>query len=99
MYTNLRIDANDNGYISVDELKNYIISKVKEHLQGALRENIFLFTAVDINPRDGRASWVEYQTWFFKKNGINSTDLDNKDGKLSRSIQGIFYKASQKHVN
>ena len=79
--------------MSIDELRNWIISKVKEHLQGALRENIFLFTAIDTNPRNGRVSWQEYHIWFLKKNGFNSSDsIDNHDNEkhpeLVRSIRG-----------
>ena len=87
-----RIDTNDNGYVSVDELRNWIISKVKEHIQGALRENIFLFTAIDTDPRNGAVSWDEYHAWFLKKNGINSTEFesphDEHHAELSRNLRG-----------
>lgn len=86
-----KIDINDNGYVSVDELRNWIISKVKEHLQGALRENIFLFTSIDKDPRNGQVSWDEYHAWFFKKNGINTTesekDKNDNHAELDRSLR------------
>jgi len=86
-----KIDTNDNGYVSVDELRNWIISKVKEHIQGALRENIFLFTAIDTDPRNGAVSWDEYHAWFLKKNGINSTEFesphDEHHAELSRNLR------------
>lgn len=75
----------------MNELQNWIISKVKEHIQGALRENIFLFTSIDTLPRNGRVSWEEYQSWFLKKNGLNSTEflkLDEKDPRL-RTLRGM----------
>jgi len=79
------IDSNGDSYVSMNELQNWIISKVKEHIQSALRENIFLFTSIDTLPRNGRVSWEEYQSWFLKKNGLNSTEflkLDEKDPRL-----------------
>lgn len=76
----------------MDELRNWIISKVKEHLQGALRENIFLFTSIDKDPRNGQVSWDEYHAWFFKKNGINTTesekDKNDNHAELDRSLRG-----------
>merc|ERR1712137_328802 len=79
------IDSNGDNYVSTNELQNWIISKVKEHIQGALRENIFLFTSIDTLPRNGRVSWEEYHAWFLKKNGLNASEflnLDEKDPKL-----------------
>ncbi|KAK4011966.1 45 kDa calcium-binding protein [Daphnia magna] len=84
------LDTNGDAYVSIDELRNWIISKVKEHLQGALRENIFLFTAIDMNPRNGHVSWTEYHSWFLKKNGNNDTkpgDHDEMHPELGRSIK------------
>ena len=77
--------------MSTNELQNWIISKVKEHIQGALRENIFLFTSIDTLPRNGRVSWEEYQTWFLKKNGLNSSEFLNLDEKnpQTRTLRGI----------
>lgn len=75
------IDSNGDSFVSTNELQNWIISKVKEHIQGALRENIFLFTSIDTLPRNGRVSWEEYQTWFLKKNGLNSSEFLNLDEK------------------
>lgn len=81
-----RIDSNSNGFVSVDELRNWIIFKVKEHLQSALRENIFLFTSIDAEVKDGRVSWKEYQTWFLKNRAGNNT---GKNTELDRNIKGI----------
>lgn len=86
-----RLDTNGDSYVSIDELRNWIISKVKEHLQGALRENIFLFTAIDTEPRNGQVSWKEYHSWFLKKNGNNDTKSfvhDETHPELKRSIKG-----------
>ena len=79
---------------------NYVLSfpnsypKVKEHLQGAVRENIFLFTSIDTDPRNGQASWKEYHAWFLKKNGNNDTgqssNHDEAHPELERSIKGII---------
>ena len=88
-----RLDTNSDGTVSVDELRNWIISKVKEHLQGAVRENIFLFTSIDTDPRNGQASWKEYHAWFLKKHGNNETSQrsnhDEAHPELERSIKGI----------
>lgn len=77
--------------MSIEELKNWILSKVKEHIQGALRENIFLFTSIDSGPRNGQISWKEYYVWFLKKHGINTTveTVGNEvDKGLDRAIKG-----------
>merc|ERR1712071_179710 len=64
------------------------ISKVKEHIQGALRENIFLFTSIDTLPRNGKVSWDEYQSWFLKKNGFNSSlNHDENPPESLRSLR------------
>lgn len=86
-----RLDTNSDSYVSVDELKNWILSKVKEHIQGALRENIFLFTSIDSNPRNGQISWNEYYVWLLKKHGINTTmeAVKNESDKgLARAVKG-----------
>lgn len=81
--------------MSVDELRNWIISKVKEHLQGAVRENIFLFTSIDTDPRNGQVSWKEYHAWFLKTSVNNDTSQpvnhDEAHPELERSIKGNSY--------
>lgn len=92
----IRLDTNSDSYVSIDELRNWIISKVKEHLQGALRENVFLFTAIDTNPRNGQVSWSEYHTWFLKKNGnnetVNTSNHNELHPELERNLKGKLFK-------
>lgn len=49
-----RADSNVNGHLELQELSAWISIKTKEHLTLALRENFFMFTAIDQNPRNGK---------------------------------------------
>lgn len=49
-----RADSNVNGQLELQELSAWISIKTKEHLTLALRENFFMFTAIDQNPRNGK---------------------------------------------
>lgn len=52
--TYFRADSNANGVLEVSELSSWITVKTKEHLTLALKENIFFFTTIDQNPRNGK---------------------------------------------
>lgn len=50
----LRADVNSDGLLELSELTTYISTKIKEHLTLALKENFFMFTAIDLKPRNGK---------------------------------------------
>lgn len=51
----LRADVNSDGLLELSELTTYISAKIKEHLTLALKENFFMFTAIDLKPRNGKS--------------------------------------------
>ncbi|XP_063231038.1 45 kDa calcium-binding protein isoform X10 [Bacillus rossius redtenbacheri] len=66
-----RADTDGDGFLSVQELANWINNKVQEHITQALQENFGLFTAIDIQPRNGVVSWSEYHAHFLKQRGFS----------------------------
>ncbi|KAK3864221.1 hypothetical protein Pcinc_030079 [Petrolisthes cinctipes] len=66
-----KADTNVNGQLELQELSSWISIKTKEHLTLALRENFFMFTAIDQNPRNGVVSWDEYHYYFLKQHGYD----------------------------
>uniref|UniRef100_T1JJ73 45 kDa calcium-binding protein n=1 Tax=Strigamia maritima TaxID=126957 RepID=T1JJ73_STRMM len=64
-----KVDVDGNEELSPDELSNWISAKVKEHLDEAVRENIYLFTNVD-KDRNGLATWKEYHYAFMLDQGF-----------------------------
>lgn len=54
-----RADSNVNGQLELQELSAWISIKTKEHLTLALRENFFMFTAIDQNPRNGKELYTK----------------------------------------
>lgn len=49
-----RMDTNADGLVELSELSSWISIKTKEHLALALKENFFVFSAIDLNPRNGK---------------------------------------------
>ncbi|XP_076044015.1 45 kDa calcium-binding protein-like [Oratosquilla oratoria] len=72
-----KADEDGDGMIDLKELSKWIGAKIKEHLTLALRENFFMFTAVDQNPRNGRVSWEEYHVYFLKHQGFDDEYIHN----------------------
>ncbi|MCL4125958.1 UNVERIFIED_CONTAM: hypothetical protein GTU68_049575 [Idotea baltica] len=70
--------ANENGdeFLDMVELIAWIAKRIREHLTQALRDNIFIFTAIDLNPRNGVVSWEEYLLYFLKNKGYNKTFIE-----------------------
>ncbi|XP_063231029.1 45 kDa calcium-binding protein isoform X2 [Bacillus rossius redtenbacheri] len=66
-----KADTDGDGFLSVQELANWINNKVQEHITQALQENFGLFTAIDIQPRNGVVSWSEYHAHFLKQRGFS----------------------------
>ncbi|KAK7055020.1 45 kDa calcium-binding protein, partial [Halocaridina rubra] len=71
-----KADTNADGMIEITELTTWISSKIKEHLTLALRENFFMFTAIDQNPRNGVVSWDEYHRYFLKQHSYSDKYID-----------------------
>ncbi|XP_047495307.1 45 kDa calcium-binding protein-like [Penaeus chinensis] len=85
-----KADVNSDGLLEISELTTYISAKIKEHLTLALKENFFMFTAIDLKPRNGMVSWEEYHRYFLKQHGYDDNYIDNhkKDHKgLPRELK------------
>lgn len=78
-----KADSNADGLLELSELSSWISSKIKEHLNLALKENIFMFTAIDQNPRNGQVSWDEFHRYFLKQHGYDDKYIEDhkKDHK------------------
>ena len=50
-----RVDTSKDKFLDEDELTEWISKKVKDHFTMALKENIFLFTSIDLNPKNGKS--------------------------------------------
>lgn len=72
-----KADSNANGVLELNELSSWITVKTKEHLTLALKENIFFFTTIDQNPRNGVVSWDEFHRYFLKQHGYDDKFIEN----------------------
>ncbi|CAL4117612.1 unnamed protein product [Meganyctiphanes norvegica] len=70
-------DENADGELDLNELSSAISKKIKEHLSQALRENFYMFTSIDNNPKNGRISWEEYHAYFLKQRGYDDAFIKN----------------------
>lgn len=60
-----KADKDKNGYLDIQELAKWIHTKITDHINRAMRENIGLFTTIDIDPRNGEiASTSVFRTCF-----------------------------------
>lgn len=50
-----RVDTNQDKRLSINELEKWIASKVKEHYAQAVRDNFWIFSALDKN-HDGKCT-------------------------------------------
>lgn len=66
-------DTNADGELDLNELSVAVAKKIKEHLTQALRENFFMFTSIDNNPKNGRITWEEYHVYFLKQRGYDDS--------------------------
>jgi len=69
-------DVNSDDELDLKELSKWIEAKVKEHLDEAIRENVYLFTAVDKN-RNGIVTWKEYHVNFMMDQGFDEKYAKN----------------------
>lgn len=49
-----RADTDKDSYLSPVELAAWINNKTQEHIHKAMMENYGLFTAIDLDPRNGK---------------------------------------------
>ncbi|KAK8743276.1 hypothetical protein OTU49_001345 [Cherax quadricarinatus] len=71
-----KADSNTDGFLEMSELSVWITAKIKEHLTMALKENFFMFTAIDQDPRNGVVSWNEFQQYFLKQHGYDDKYIE-----------------------
>ncbi|KAH8039999.1 hypothetical protein HPB51_009255 [Rhipicephalus microplus] len=70
------VDINNDGRLTTSELENWIAAKVKEHYTQAVRDNFWIFSALDKN-HDGRVSWEEYHVNFMIEKGFDDKYAKN----------------------
>ena len=70
MYVFFRIDVNKNQSIEVQELKNWVQQKTKEHFEEARHESKEKFHKFDLD-KDGILTWNEYLVEFLVAKGFN----------------------------
>lgn len=98
-----KVDVNNDGYMSTIELQKWIAEKVKEHYSQAVRDNFWIFTALDKN-HNGRVSWDEYHANFMLEQGFDDKyakdhpeDHKTLDRKLKEKIlldKAAWYEAA-----
>lgn len=71
-----KVDANRDGQLTISELEKWIAAKVKEHYAQAVRDNFWIFSALDKN-HDGRVSWEEYHVNFMIEKGFDDKYAGN----------------------
>ncbi|KFM70938.1 calcium-binding protein, partial [Stegodyphus mimosarum] len=71
-----KADTNQDGFLNVEELEIWIMNKVKEHFQRAVRDNFLIFTSLD-KDHNGRVSWEEFHVNFMIEQGFNKTYAKN----------------------
>ena len=54
MMNDFRVDRNKDGELSAQEVSNWIYIRVRDHIDTAIRQNVFIFTKIDRNPRNGK---------------------------------------------
>ncbi|KAM7291796.1 45 kDa calcium-binding protein [Ixodes scapularis] len=84
-----KADENQDGQLSIKELEKWIAAKVKEHYSQAVRDNFWIFSALDKN-HDGRVSWDEYHVNFMLEKGFDDNYAKHhpEDHKgLERSVK------------
>ncbi|CAF2114736.1 unnamed protein product [Rotaria magnacalcarata] len=80
-------DLDHDQHLSKDELLNYVLKNVNQHIQEAKDRNSQLFLLIDSN-QDGKVTWHEYFALYVKFHNVNSTSV--KESDTFDFIQGPF---------
>lgn len=84
-----KADTNNDKQLSLDELSTWISMKVNEHLNEAVKENFYLFTAID-KDHNGIVTWKEYHFNYMVNQGFGeeyAKDHAENHKKLNREVQ------------
>lgn len=102
-----RVDADNDGQLTMQELSKWISSKVNEHLDRAIKSNFYIFMELD-KDHNGVVSWSEYHSRFLLERGLDEKYVKNHSEKhkdLSRPVreeilldQASFYEAAHTDV-
>ncbi|KAK5981355.1 hypothetical protein GCK32_003655 [Trichostrongylus colubriformis] len=84
-------DLNNDGALSLDELKARIIENTRAHIQEAVIEAQSHFNIVDTN-KDGQVSWTEYAPHYLSKDS-------HKDGHDHEKVNSIDSVAGAERVS
>ncbi|XP_075211432.1 stromal cell derived factor mayday isoform X1 [Lycorma delicatula] len=88
----LKVDKDNDGQLSIDEVSQYINLRTQEHIDSAMQENYGLFMSIDVDPRNGLVSWEEYHKYFLMQNGL-SEDYANKHVEKHSSLDRVLKEA------
>jgi calcium-binding protein len=73
------------------ETAKYINFQIRHHIENAVKYNSRNFAKIDILPKDGLVSWMEYHTFFLKERGLDDDYILNhsekKHHKLDRKVK------------
>ncbi|KAH0550321.1 45 kDa calcium-binding protein [Cotesia glomerata] len=85
-----KADVNENQELDMQEIAKWIHGKIIQHIDRAMRDNIGLFTTIDINPRNGDISWDEYHAYFLRSHGFADSYINSHDkrhSELTRTLK------------
>ncbi|KAF2368836.1 EF-hand domain [Trinorchestia longiramus] len=80
-----RCDTDGSGWLSRVETESCVQQQVTLHLTQAIRENFFIFTALDVNPRNGEVSWQEHVSNYLQRQGYDENFIKDH----LESLQGL----------
>ncbi|XP_057318089.1 45 kDa calcium-binding protein isoform X1 [Microplitis mediator] len=85
-----KADADENRELDIQEVAKWIHSKIIQHIDRAMRDNVGLFSIIDINPRNGDISWDEYHAYFLRLHGFSDLYIkshNKKHSELTRTLK------------
>ncbi|UJR07816.1 hypothetical protein I4U23_012099 [Adineta vaga] len=71
-------DADHDQRLSKEELLNYVLKNIHQHLREAKERNSQLFLLIDSN-QDGKVTWHEYFALYVKFHNVNVTGIKEND--------------------